>query len=53
MGHHFCFPRPLLRLFPVFADVAELADAPDLGSGAPGAYEFESLRPHQKRIVRV
>lgn len=29
------------------AGVAELADAPDLGSGAPAAYEFKSLRPHQ------
>ena len=25
-----------------------MADAPDLGSGVPGTYEFESLRPHQK-----
>ena len=24
-----------------------MADAPDLGSGVPGTYEFESLRPHQ------
>ena len=30
------------------AGVAELADAPDLGSGAQKAYEFKSLRPHQK-----
>ncbi len=32
------------------AGVAELADASDLGSGAAQAYEFKSLRPHQKRI---
>ena len=25
-----------------------MADAPDLGSGVPGTYEFESLRPHQR-----
>ena len=29
------------------AGVAELADAPDLGSGARKAYGFKSLRPHQ------
>ena len=28
------------------AGVAELADAPDLGSGAVTAWEFKSLRPH-------
>ena len=28
------------------AGVAELADAPDLGSGALVAWEFKSLRPH-------
>jgi hypothetical protein len=28
------------------AGVAELADALDLGSSAPVAYEFKSLRPH-------
>ena len=27
--------------------MAELADAPDLGSGARKAYGFKSLRPHQ------
>ena len=28
-----------------------MADAPDLGSGVPGAYEFESLRPHHVHAV--
>ena len=32
------------------AGVAELADAPDLGSGTQKAYEFKSLRPHQKLL---
>ena len=32
------------------AGVAELADAPDLGSGARKAYGFKSLRPHQKQL---
>ena len=31
------------------AGVAELADAPDLGSGARKAYGFKSLRPHQNK----
>ena len=36
------------------AGVAELADALDLGSSAAQAYEFKSLRPHQKQnIMRV
>jgi hypothetical protein len=30
----------------LFADVAELADAPDLGSGIFMMWEFESLHPH-------
>lgn len=30
----------------VIADVAELADAPDLGSGALRAWGFKSLHPH-------
>ena len=33
------------------AGVAELADAPDLGSGARKAYGFKSLRPHQNSAI--
>ena len=33
------------------AGVAELADAPDLGSGARKAYGFKSLRPHQNSAL--
>jgi hypothetical protein len=29
-----------------YAGVAELVDAPDLGSGDPKSWGFESLRPH-------
>ncbi len=31
--------------------MAELADAPDLGSGARKAYGFKSLRPHQNDAI--
>ena len=33
--------------------MAELADAPDLGSGARKAYGFKSLRPHQTSKRRI
>ena len=33
--------------------MAELADAPDLGSGARKAYGFKSLRPHQTFLNRL
>ena len=36
------------RIFGNFADVVELADTPDLGSGAQ-AYEFKSLHLHQRK----
>ena len=35
------------------AGVAELADAPDLGSGARKAYGFKSLRPHQTGLLEL
>ena len=55
MGHHFFtaeFSR-LQRRIAARADVAELADASDLGSGALRAYEFESLRPHHLLPTRL
>ena len=46
--------RITIFLFPaevnLCAGVAELADAPDLGSGARKAYGFKSLRPHQNVV---
>ncbi len=50
MSHKLIFQKGRYIIVNADADMVELVDTPDLGSGAR-AYRFESCYPHNKREV--